>query len=81
MATEEKKEVKSVTIQHIARIRQWTVPQEQVVKVHRGTGRINHPRFSKNIIITPGSIVDVVPELAKKLIKSKDFQKYGVERK
>ncbi len=68
-----------VTIQHVRRVRQWTIPAEQVVKVHRGTVRIKHPRFEKNIVLTPGCVVDVVPDVAKMLIKSKDFQKFGVE--
>ena len=79
MATKDQ-EIKGVTIQHIKPIRQWTIPKEQVLKVHRGTGTINHPRFLKNIVLTPGCVVTVIPELAKKLLKSKDFQKYGIEK-
>lgn len=69
-----------VTIQHIKPIRMWTVAKTKVLKVHRGTGTIGSDKFSNNVILTPGCVVTVVPELAKMLIKSKDFQKYGVER-
>ncbi len=75
-----KPEPTSVTIQHIGKVRQWTVPKDKVLKVHRGTGKINHPRFEKNIVLNPGCVVDVIPALAKDLIKSRDFQKYGIEK-
>ena len=77
---QEKTEVKGVTLQHIKPVRQWTVAKDKIIKVHRGTATINHPRFLKNIVLTPGCIVTVVPDLAKKLLKSKDFQKYGIEK-
>ncbi len=70
--------LKGVTIQHIKPMRMWTVHKDKVLKVHRGTGKINNPRFEKNVILTPGCIVTVAPDLAKALIKSKDFQKYGI---
>lgn len=71
---------KFVTIQHIGKIRQWTVLAVNVLKEHnKRVGKIDHPRFKKNAVLLPGCIVDVVPELAKVLIKSRDFQKYGVE--
>lgn len=79
--TKENKEIKSVTIQHIGAQRQWTVPAKEVVKVYRGTAVVDpdHPRFKDSMVLLPGCIVDVVPELSKKLIHSRDFQKYGVE--
>ncbi len=77
-AEQSKTATSGVTIQHIKPMRMWTVHKDKVLKVHRGTGKINNPRFEKNVILTPGCIVTVAPDLAKALIKSKDFQKYGI---
>lgn len=78
---EEKKpnQPKSITIQHIGRQRQWTVPGHQVLKAYRNTAVVDHPSFKKNIVLLPGCVIDATPELAKTLIDSRDFQKYGVE--
>ena len=75
-----KEDVKGITIQHIKPVRRWTVTKDKIIKVHRGTAINNHPRFVDNIMLTPGCVVTVVPELAKQLLKSKDFQKYGLDR-
>lgn len=81
METVKKEEkIKGVTVQHIGRIRQFTVLRADILKVHRGTADINHPRFEKDIVLIPGSIVTVTPKLAKFLIETRDFQKYGVEK-
>lgn len=77
---EAKPAIAGVTIQHTKPVRTWTVLRSKVIKIHRGTGTINGPRFDKNIVLTPGCVVTVEPVLAKQLIKSKDFQKYGVEK-
>jgi len=79
-AVETKKDIKPVTIQHIRKIRQWTINKSKVLKVHRGTGKISNPRFNKDIVLTPGCIVTVDSETANKLIRSGDFQKYGVDK-
>lgn len=77
---EEKKKEKGIVLQHIGKIRQFTVPAVQVLKVYRGTAKIDHPRFKKNIVITPGSVIDAVPELAEFLLSTRDFQKYGIDK-
>lgn len=76
---EPKEEVKGITIQHLGRIREFTVLKSKVIKVYKGTYVINHPRFKENLVLNPGSVVEVVPELAEFLLGTKDFQKYGVD--
>lgn len=73
-----KSDLKPVTLQHVRPIRTWTVKKADVIKVHRGTLTVNHPRFKSNVILNPGCVVTVTGELGRTLIKSRDFQKYGV---
>lgn len=80
METVKEKKIEGITIQHIGRMRQFTVLKADVLKVHRGTSKIDHPRFEKDLVLIPGSIVTVTPKLAKFLIETRDFQKYGVEK-
>lgn len=74
------KPTKSVVLQHKGPIRQFTVPEEKVIKAYRGTGKIDHPRFCKNVVLLPGCVVEVTPDLAEYLISTLDFQKYGLEK-
>lgn len=79
MENKPKEKVAFVTLQHIGKVRQFTVKRAQVLKVHRGTLTINHPRFGDNLVLTPGCIIDATLDLAKVLkTYPKDFQKYGI---
>lgn len=78
--TKKVEEPKSITIQHIGRVRQFTVSSKKVVKIYRGAVKMKHPRFLDNVVLNPGCIVEVTPELASWLIAKRDFQKYGVDK-
>jgi hypothetical protein len=76
----ETKTVKSVTLQHIGKIRQFYVAAERVTKIYRGAQAMQKgTRFERIIVLNPGCVVDVTPDLAEWLLKKRDFQKYGVK--
>lgn len=61
-----------------AKVRTFTVSPEKVLKIYRGTkeGQILRDRV---LTITPGSVLEVTPELAEFLLSyKKDFSRYDV---
>jgi hypothetical protein len=77
---EEKKAIKPVCLQHIGKIRQFYVHADRVIKIYRGAASMQKgTRFEKTVVLNPGCVVDVTPDLAEWLLKKRDFQKYGVK--
>lgn len=78
----ELKKQDNITIQVVSGIRSFTIPSEDVIKIHRGCLLANttHPRLSKNTTITPRSIVTVKPERGKWLLQYAGVQKFGVDK-
>lgn len=74
-----KQEVKAVTVQNVGKFRSITVTSDRVIKIYRGAIKQEHHRLKNLVILAPGCVVDVTPDLAEWLLKKKDFQKYGVK--
>ena len=72
----------NVTIQVVGGVRCFTIPEADVVKIHRGCLKADtsHPRLSKNVTITPKSVVTVTAERGKWLLKYAGVQKFGVDK-
>jgi hypothetical protein len=82
MANDKKELKEGITVQVVGGIRSFTIPSEDIIKIHRGCliANTNHPRFSKLTTITPKSIVTVTPERGKWLLKYTGVQKFGVDK-
>lgn len=76
------KKLEGVTVQVVGGVRSFTIPTEDVIKVHRGClkANTNHPRLSKMITINPKSVVTVTPERAKWLLSYAGVQKFGIDK-
>lgn len=61
-----------------SKVRTFTVSPEKVLKIYRGTKEGNILR-DRVLTITPGSVLEVTPELAEFLLSyKKDFSRYDV---
>jgi hypothetical protein len=71
-----------VTIQVVGGMRSFTIPDSDVIKIHRGCLKpnSNHPRLSKMITVNPKSVVTVTPERGKWFLQYNGVQKFGVDK-